>query len=414
MPSDNARPLTIAQLLVSLFGLTLLVLGFIGLAILLLIGPVSAEFSDEQSNQLRLLLWVIFLLILLTIPSLVSSIRRLAGKPPRITTGVLFLISTLSLVLVPLFIFLGGRLSTSENGAWLFGPINVLIVFIPLWWFLELGRLRLTQVSAQCQWGVASFSFFITLPLVIVVELIVMGIGLLLGAAWLVQQPEFAPVFQQLEQALSTGAFDPQNLGVDWLSLLQRPGIIISIVMAAALIVPLIEELLKPLGVWALIKRGLTPTGGFIAGMLSGAAFALIESLFSLSAVSGDEWVYTVLGRVGTGLLHLTLTGFNGWALASSWKDGHAIRTGTIFILTVLVHGTWNLFALLMGLNMVGNEPQMDVNPALTASAPWVLAALAVGMLVALVIMNLHLRRASRVSPSVPSPLPPFTREGLE
>ncbi len=414
LPADNARPLTIAQLIVSIFGLTLLVVAFIGLSILLLVAPAAQEFSFDQSNQLRGMQWIIIAAILLTVPSLVTSIRRLSGKPGRAVPRRLFLAASIMLVLVPLVVLLGDQLSTSGRGQWLFGLLNVLIVFIPLWWFLELGRSRLARGSAQRQWGVSTFSFFITLPVVIAVEVVIIGIGLLLAAVWLVQQPEFAPLLQQLEQGLFTGSLDPQDFSIDWLPLLQRPGVIAAILLGATLVVPLIEELLKPLGVWALIKRDLTPAGGFIAGMICGAAFGLLESLFSLSAVSGDDWLFTVVGRVGTGLLHLTLTGFNGWALASSWKDGKTIRVGLTYVITVLVHGAWNLFALLMGLNMVGEEFELNVNQTLAASAPWVLAALALGMLVALIVMNLRLRRSAGVPAFAPPTPLPFTPGGME
>jgi RsiW-degrading membrane proteinase PrsW (M82 family) len=215
-----------------------------------------------------------------------------------------------------------------------------------------------------------------------------------------------------VQQGLFNGSFDPQSLTIDWMSLLQRPAVVGAILLAAVLVVPLIEELLKPLGVWVLKSRGLSPAGGFTAGMICGAIFALLESLFSLSAISGEEWLYTVVGRVGTGLLHLALTGFNGWALAASWRDGRYLRIGITYILTVLVHGVWNLFAMLMGLNMVGDELELNVNPVLTASAPWVLVALAFAILAALFLLNRHLRHA-QTPVSSPPPLP-VTTERLE
>jgi len=413
-PADNARPLSIAQLVVSIINLALLVVAFFGLVILLLVAPEMQGFSIDQTDQLRGMLWIIAAAFLLTLPSLISSIRRLSGKPVRLIPRRLFLAASLALVLMAPLVLLGNHLADSANGQWLFGVINVLIVFVPLWWLLELGRLRLARDSAQRQWGISTFSFYITLPVVMVVELIILGIGLLLAAVWMVQQPEFAPMLRQLEQAFSNGSFDLQDFSFDWLPLLQKPGVIIAIVSGASLVVPLIEELLKPLGVWALIKRGITPAGGFIAGMICGASFALLESLFSLSAVSGEDWLYTVAGRAGTGLLHLALTGFNGWALASSWKDGKNARVGLTYIITVLIHGAWNLFAMVMGFSMVGEELQLDIDPALSASAPWVLGTLALVMLVGVILMNLHLRRATAEHPFAPVPPLPIAPGGLE
>lgn len=70
---------------------------------------------------------------------------------------------------------------------------------------------------------------------------------------------------------------------------------------------------------------------------------------------------------------------------------------------------------MVMGLSMTGEELHLSVSPVLSASAPWVLGSLALGMLVMLMVMNWRLRRAPAVSPSsaAPPPLPAATR-GLE
>ncbi len=39
-------------------------------------------------------------------------------------------------------------------------------------------------------------------------------------------------------------------------------------------IVPLIEEILKPIALWSLVGKDLTDQEGFVAGLLSGAGFA--------------------------------------------------------------------------------------------------------------------------------------------
>lgn len=414
-PADNARSLTIAQLVVSIFGLITLVVVFICLVVLLLIAPLTREFSIEQIDQLHGILWITLAAFLLTLPSLITSIHLLSGRPTRRVPRGMFLAASIALVCLAPLVLLGRLVSDSANWQWLLKVINIFIAFIPLWWLLELGRLRLARCSAQRQWGVTVFSFYITLPVVVIVEIILFVLIVLLAAVWLVQQPEFSPLLEQFERAFASGSFNPQNFTFDWLPLLEKPGVIVVIVLSISLVVPVMEELLKPLGIWALVKRGLTPLDGFVAGMLCGASFALFESLFSLSSVSGEEWLFIVTGRAGTGLLHLTLTGFNGWALASSWKDGKTARVALTYILTVFVHGAWNLFAMVMGLSMTGEELHLSVSPVLSASAPWVLGSLALGMLVMLMVMNWRLRRAPAVSPSsaAPPPLPAATR-GLE
>lgn len=400
----SSRPLTIAQLVVSIIGISLSLLGVIGLSILLL-SPATGNIPVEQRDLIRNLLWVLLAVTLLTIPSLVASICSLNGNPSRSTPRKKFLLSSLSLIFFPLLLFLGNRLSSSQADAWLIAPVNILTVLIPIWWFLELGRFRLSAGSMQRQWGLSTFSMFVTLPVSILIEIIVIGVGLVAGMMWLVQQPEYAPFFSQFSGQFNLDTLDWQQLSFDFMPLLQSPEVIAAVILGIALVIPLIEELLKPLGVWVLNKRSLSPAEGFTAGLICGAAFALLESLFSVSAVLGNDWLYTVVGRVGTGLLHVFTAGLNGWALSSAWQDGRQFRTALTYIITVLIHGTWNLFAILMGLDRLGSEFPQILDPSLTGSAVWVLPVLTAGMAVTLFAFNRRLRRA-------PLP-PPLLQENL-
>ena len=291
---------------------------------------------------------------------------------------------------------------------WLLAPLNLLLVLLPLWWMVELGRLQLTPESAQRRWGTITMSVFVTLPVIMLVEVILLVTLVLIGAIWLIGQPEFAPILQQIGSDFTLDPFAFQPPQIDYLPILSQPGVILAVFLIISLVIPLIEEALKPLAVWSLVKHRLTPAGGFIAGLLCGAGFALVESAFSLSAATGQDWGVTVLGRAGTGLLHTFTAGLNGWALAATWQDGKHIRQGMVYTLTVITHGAWNFFALLMGIGMVGTEWPLASNPALTSTAPWVLLGLAVLMAIALFIMNrtlLQEEKCGGIPPALPPPL---------
>jgi hypothetical protein len=188
--------------------------------------------------------------------------------------------------------------------------------------------------------------------------------------------------------------------------LLQTPVVITAALVAFALVIPMAEELLKPLVLWFFIKRKWTPTEGFIAGMLCGGVFALVESLTALAAATSGDWLALAGARVGTALLHIVTAGLSGWALTSSWSDGKYIRIGLVNLLVVILHGAWNFFALLVGVG-----PLLD--PAIFSSiisvgkfAPWIMVGLVVLLFLLLINMNLRLRCQSAVSP-VPPQLPP-------
>jgi RsiW-degrading membrane proteinase PrsW (M82 family) len=112
-------------------------------------------------------------------------------------------------------------------------------------------------------------------------------------------------------------------------------------------ITPLIEEVLKTLGVWLFVKRKLTPAEGYIAGMICGAGFALIEGLFNLAgAATPGDWVGLVIGRAGGSLLHVFTGGLIGWGLAETWRSGKFQKYLLAFLGALIIHGLWNALAV--------------------------------------------------------------------
>ena len=98
-------------------------------------------------------------------------------------------------------ILLGKNVVNGQNVNGVSTVLNILLVVIPLWWFLELGRLQLNPGSPQRQWGLSVFSIYLTLPIILVVELIVIILSLGFGLFWLMQQPEFAPSCNNLSSS---------------------------------------------------------------------------------------------------------------------------------------------------------------------------------------------------------------------
>lgn len=387
------RGLIIAQLVLGVLGVLVSLGSILFLESWLLLSPSLQGQVNINTGQTQGVLWIAGLTAILAIPSIVHSARRLNGKVSYGGMRRRFLAASILLLLIPLLILLGQKTSTSISFRWLTSPVNVFLVLIPIWWFVEFGRFQLSSGSLQRQWALVNFSVFLTLPLTILVEVIVVGIALVFGSMWLIQQPDFAPF---LEQILQQYPFDPLNFQlteIDVISLLQRPDVITAAFLAISLVIPMVEEALKPLAVWFLVKREFSPAEGFSAGLICGASFALIESSFSLSAITTEDWLFTIVGRVGTGLLHILTAGLNGWALAASWKDGKYLRTGFIFVFTVLIHGVWNFLAVLMGITQMELELQTFRLSWLTQASGWILAGLAAFLLTLLFFMNRHLRR---------------------
>ena len=399
---------SVAQLLISLAGLVSTLSSVAGLAVIVLAGATAQTMQFQSTAPMGVLIWANLLIALVTIPSLVLSIKRLARVPVRqtgIRKGLLFS-SILLLAMVPLVYLVYKDPSVLEH-SFLSALLTVLVVAVPLWWFVEIGRRRLSTGSLQRQWGLVNFSIYAGLPVVIFVEILLILLVLILAGVWVAGQDDFKPILMTLQTQMMLNPQDFSILTERFGTLFQKPEVLVAGFGLAVILVPLIEELLKPLALWFFIKRDWSPSEGFTAGLLCGAAFALVESVFSIASVQGDAWLATLAGRVGTGLLHTLTAGITGWALVSTWRDGKFKRVGLAYLVSIAIHGLWNFFALLFGLS---STLALDVDPSMSTlidASPWVLAALAVGMLLMLFFMNRKI--AKSIPPAVIPPLPPET-----
>jgi hypothetical protein len=408
--SSRIHAHSIAQLILSFFGLSTSALGVILLVLLRFSNQVPEQITALQSNQVSYLIWVSIIVMLVTLPSIVLSIKRLAGKVESGKSHPRFLLfaSAAILLLIPLG-FLGSSWASKNGSPLLMALISILIVSIPIWWVVEFGRDRLPPGSAQRQWGFLNFGIFVTLPMAILVELIVLLFALGVGVFWLVQQPEFAPFLSLFQRIDIVSEQEIQQLYTGLEPLFQTPTVIGAGIFGISLLVPLIEELLKPLALWFFMNRNWSPFEGFSAGMLCGAAFAFIESITALGAIPGDAWLITVIGRAGAGMLHVFTTGMIGWALVSAWRDGKYLRLGIVYGCCVALHGVWNFFVLLVGLSPAMNLTNLPAIKGLSEASPWFLGTFAICMLVILFVMNRKLR-AEQILP-LPPPLPYETIE---
>jgi hypothetical protein len=172
-------------------------------------------------------------------------------------------------------------------------------------------------------------------------------------------------------------------------------------------LIPVLEETLKPLALWGWTRR-LTPSQGFVAGLLCGSMFALLESLGTFVSPLGGEWVGVVLGRTGTSLLHTVTTALVGWGLATAWSREDYPGLGLVFFLGIALHGIWNLFSLaIMFQPMLGdNLAAFPLVDRLGQIAPFALMVLVVVFFLLLVGGNRRLRlekgRQESLAPAAP------------
>jgi RsiW-degrading membrane proteinase PrsW (M82 family) len=123
--------------------------------------------------------------------------------------------------------------------------------------------------------------------------------------------------------------------------------------IALGLFVPLIEELLKPIGVMLLLGRPLTPAQGFALGALSGAGYALVENL--MVGVDAETWAFATLGRFGTSVMHIFTAALSGYALVRAKNGKRYLQLAGIYLLNVLIHGVWNSLVILTSATIISD-----------------------------------------------------------
>ncbi len=302
-------------------------------------------------------------------------------------------------------VVIGGIVAYAEITwlAWIMLPIvTVLVIVPPIWLLFGIGTRGIELGPRWRFFGTLGLGMTIGPLMMFVMEMILL-LGILVAGVAMVytQQPG---LFQEI---LNLGRILKQETNEDVILKLlapyiSNPLVIATIIGYVALAVPLIEELFKPLAVWIFAKKIESPAQGFALGMLSGAAFALIESLNA----SGDgtmNWPAIVSIRAGTSLLHMTASGLVGWGIVSAFHEKRPSKFFAAYFTAVAIHGLWNACAVGVGVSMVGEyigKPEwlFNIIPAMLCG----MSTLGIGMFAVLIAANRKLRN----SPSSPA-LPP-------
>jgi len=123
---------------------------------------------------------------------------------------------------------------------------------------------------------------------------------------------------------------------------LTSPVFLLGLVEAAVL-APLVEELVKPLPLLPVLKRLPTARDALLLGVLAGAGFAAVENLLYAASFS-DDWGGVLVVR----LLGSALHPFGAGLMAVAWwrvrhgESRAAARWGQYYGLAVGAHALWN------------------------------------------------------------------------
>ena len=319
--------------------------------------------------------------------------------------------------LIGLSVMLGAAVIYTEviALAWVVLPFLTLLVIVPpIWIFFGLGTKGIDFGSRWRVFSILGLGMTLAPVTMIVLELIILFVIIIAGTVFLaLSQPdllqEVAAVGRILQNETDQDVI--LNLVAPYLS---SPAVIATLIGYIGFIVPLIEELLKPLGVWLFARKFTSPAQGFAMGMLSGGAFALVESL-NASGNGSAEWVVVVSVRAGTSLLHMVASGLVGWGIVSAFQERRYLRLPAAYFCAVAIHGLWNSCAIGMGISSVGES--LGRPEWLAAYAPSMLGGLVVlgvGMFVVLLAANRKLSSAAIISPTSPAETRAETEEKVK
>jgi hypothetical protein len=261
-----------------------------------------------------------------------------------------------------------GYFAAVEASWILLPPIHVLAIGLPVVLVLFLAVRRLPLGSSQRVWGVFDSGLVLGPGLILVFELAAIIAFVILGAVVVASQPDLVDQIRSLSEQFSSQTLTQEEALEILGPFLQQPAVILAVLAFAALVVPMIEEVFKPVGAWLLVGRRMTPAEGFAAGAVSGAGYALFESL--MLSGCGESWMWIVIGRAGTAVLHITTSSLMGWALVQAWTHTRIFRLGLVYLAAVLVHGTWNAVVIMNAYLTLSTEGATSLMPL--GNASWI------------------------------------------
>jgi hypothetical protein len=326
------------------------------------------------------------------------SFQKTLEKPAadRETFFRLSLWHIIGIVLVAgLSILAGSWVGTIQSVNWLVLPLlTVPAAVLPLALLLGLGTRDLPLGTRWQTWSILGLGMTLIPFLLLVVEIVIALILFFGVMAYLTTQPDLIYRLQGISQRILT--MGPQSEEARQLlsPFLTKPGVIGMALLYTALLVPAVEELFKPLGVWLLGSKLDSPAQGFALGALSGASYALIETI----GVSGQggEWASLLFTRIGTGLLHITTSALMGAAIVAAIRQRRYLRLLGTYVLAVTLHGLWNTAAILYTFSTLAKSlGQTDRLSTIEPVMIFAMSILAAGLLAILLSSNRRMRKTN-------------------
>jgi hypothetical protein len=250
---------------------------------------------------------------------------------------------------IPGLIFFGYLSQSNPSwGIFVLPLFHILTNGAAIFWLLYVVKRKLPEESAQRFWGVfGSGLTFAPLIALFVEFLILIFFGILLWV-FIQSQPELKQDFLILLDHFQQSSITPGIFERTTSRLFETPGIAGGVFIYIAVLIPVVEELIKPVAIWLLPGRNLSPRDGFLLGAVSGAGYALFENL--TIAAETEIWTFVMISRLGTAAIHMLTTALVGWGIASARTEKRYWRLVMAFVAAITLHGVWNGLNILTAL----------------------------------------------------------------
>jgi hypothetical protein len=327
---------------------------------------ISQSFTNAELTQTFLVASSLAFAGVLVLPSAWYAWKDYAypqssHKPLHEPRDYTLALTLLVLVMVTGALLMGNWVSQNEQLAWIILPVlNIIATGLPALWLIYIGTRGLISSPPRYRWGVFASGLALSPFLILLLELFALIGLLILIMVWIMLDPNISSQLTNLISRFQYITPDPEEILKILSPILLHPGVLFLAFAFISVIVPLIEEALKPLGVWLLARNKISPAQGFAFGVLCGAGFGLFENLGNTSA-GGDLWVVLASTRISTLLLHCLTTGLVGWALASAWGQRRYLRLGFTYASVVFLHGLWNGMAVLSSVSSLETQFNLDL-----------------------------------------------------
>jgi hypothetical protein len=339
MKASRTDTLDIILLIGSILALGLSVLAAGGMAV---IASVNNIFQLLENAQAAWSIALIFTLMgLLTIPGLYLSYRAINGQPARVGRSIpaMFLLLGIGF---PIGVGLGSISQEFNFLPFILEPIGHVLAAISPMIFLSLIVLRqLPLIPWRRIWGQFTGGLWLSPMIALILEMLAAIPLVVLLFAYVLTEVDPREFIEPLTSGVP---LDQNTLDTQLQALFSQPLLIITGIMFVTLLIPLIEELVKTIGLWPMLRRGLSPLYAFSGGVVAGGAYGLFEAFFLVQP--GEEWAALMVARAGATAMHMITTGMTSLGLAQAIKDKKWPTALRYYFYAVLLHGIWNLTAI--------------------------------------------------------------------